>query len=217
RELARRGWRSKLHRVEHHQAHGASAYFTAGVEEALVVTLDWYGGGLAGTVSLGRPNGLERLRDFVYPNSLGLFYAHVRMALGFKVSRHEGKIVGLAAFGDPAILYDRVRARFAVANGDFRYRSAMDMRFARDLAARYPREHVAAVYQKVLEDVVQDVVRHHVRATGVRSVVLAGGVTANVKMNQRVHEIDGVDHVFIHPAMADEGTGTGAALQVGFE
>src|SRR5262249_8363263 len=81
----------------------------------------------------------------------------------------------------------------------------------------YPREHVAAVYQKVLEDVVQDVVRHHVRATGVRSVVLAGGVTANVKMNQRVHEIDGVDHVFIHPAMADEGTGTGAALQVGFQ
>ena len=217
RELARRGWRSKLRRVEHHQAHGASAYFTAGVEEALVVTLDWYGGGLAGTVSLGRPSGLERLKDFVYPNSLGLFYAQVTMALGFKVSRHEGKIVGLAAFGDPAVLYDRVRARFAVENGDFRYRSAMDMRFARELAARYPREHVAAVYQKVLEDVVQEVVSHHVRATGVRSVVLAGGVTANVKMNQRVHEIDGVDHVFIHPAMADEGTGTGAALQVGFE
>jgi carbamoyltransferase len=217
RELGRRGWLDRLHHVEHHQAHAASAYFTAGVEEALVFTLDWYGGGLAGSVSLGRPDGLTRLKDFVYPNSLGLFYAQVTMALGFKVSRHEGKIVGLAAFGDPAILYDRIRSRFTVADGDLRYRTGMDMRFAPALAARYPREHVAAAYQRVLEDVVQQLVSFWVQKTGVSSVVLAGGVAANVKMNQRVRESAGVEHVFIHPAMGDDGTGTGAALQVGFE
>ena len=217
RELLRRGWRAKLHRVDHHVAHAASAYLTAGVEESLIVTLDWYGGGLAGSVSIGRPSGITRLKAFPYPNSLGLFYAQVTLALGFKVSRHEGKIVGLAAFGDPSVLYDRVRARFRVVDGELEYRSAMDMKFAADLAARYPREHVAAAYQRVLEDVVRELVGYHVRRTGVRSVVLAGGVTANVKMNQRIREIDGVEHVFIHPAMADEGTGTGAALHLAFE
>ena len=217
RELGRRGWQQRLRWIEHHQAHAAAAYFTAGMDEALVVTLDWYGGGLAGSISVGRPSGIVRLKNFTYPHSLGLFYAQVTMALGFKVSRHEGKIVGLAAFGDPALLYDRVRARFDVVEGDLRYRAGMDMRFAATLASRYPREHVAAAYQKVLEDVVRDIVGYYVKKTGLRSVVLAGGVTANVKMNQRIREVPGVDHIFIHPAMADEGTGTGAALQVGFE
>ncbi len=215
-ELARLGLQDKLHRVEHHQAHAASAYLTSGVPEALIVTLDWYGGGLAGSVSIGRPDGIVRVKDFHYPHSLGMFYAFVTAALNFKPARHEGKIVGLAAFGDPSILYDRVRRRLVVRDGDFQFLSGMDMAFVRDLARRYPREHVAAAFQKVLEDVVQELVLYYVRVTGMKRVVLAGGVAANVKMNQRVHEIDGVEHVYVHPAMGDEGTATGGALDLAF-
>jgi len=216
RELRKRGWQYKLERVEHHQAHAAAAYLTSGQEEALIVTLDWYGGGLAGSISLGRPDGISRLQNFRYPHSLGLFYAYVTAGLGFKPARHEGKIVGLAAHGDPDILYDEVKARFNLANGDMRLHSGMDFEFVRRLAATHRREDVAAAYQKVLEDVVQEVVAHHVRTTGMTRVVLAGGVAANVKMNQRVFEIEGVEHVFIHPAMGDDGTGTGAALDAAF-
>ncbi len=216
RELEARGLLGKLHRVEHHQAHAASAYLTSGAAESLILTLDWYGGGLAGSVSIGRPDGIVRVKDFHYPHSLGMFYAFVTAALGFKPARHEGKIVGLAAFGDPSILYDRVRKKLVVRDGDLQFVSGMDMGFVRDLAREYPREHVAAAFQKVLEDVVQELTQYYVRVTGMRSVVLAGGVAANVKMNQRVHEIDGVDHVFVHPAMGDEGTATGGALDLAF-
>lgn len=216
RELEKRGWANKLHRVEHHHAHAASAYLTSGVSESLILTLDWYGGGLAGSVSIGRPNGITRIKDFHYPHSLGMFYAYVTAALNFKPARHEGKIVGLAAFGDPSLLYDRVRHRLRVVDGDLRFLSGMDMAFVRDLAARYPREHVAAAFQKVLEDVVHELTQYYVRVTGLKSVVLAGGVAANVKMNQRVLEVDGVEHVFVHPAMGDEGTSTGGALDLAF-
>ena len=47
---------------------------------------------------------------------------------------------------------------------------------------------------------------------GSRNLVLSGGVVANVKLNQRLRELPGVDHVFVHPNMGDGGCGTGAAL-----
>ena len=110
-----------------------------------------------------------------------------------------------------------MRDRFRVADGGFRYRSGMDGSFARRLAARHPREHVAAAWQHALESVVGEVAAHWLRETGLRRVVLAGGVAANVKLNQRIAELDGVEQVFVHPAMGDGGTGVGATLALLFE
>ena len=212
KELCHLGLDRKLTRVEHHTAHAASAYITSGFDEALALTLDWYGGGLSGSVSHCTRNGMKRLRNFYYPHSLGLFYAQVTSALGFKASKHEGKIVGLAAYGDSQLLGPSLLERFERKKGTFHYRSGMDPNLATDLAARYPREHVAAAYQYVLEIVVSDIVSHWIRKTGFKDVVLAGGVAANVKMNQRVAETQGVRRVFVHPNMGDGGTSVGAIL-----
>ena len=208
------GLRDKLVRVDHHTSHAASAYYCSWFERALVVTLDGYGGGLAGCVAMASPAGIEILQRFKYPHSLGLFYAQVTSALGFKPTRHEGKIVGLASFGEPQILFDTVFGRFEVLSGDYRYKAGMDMTFAKKLAQKYDREDIAAAYQAVLERVVTLVVGHYVRRDKVADVVLAGGVAANVKMNQRIFEIEGVERIFIHPNMGDGGTGTGAAILV---
>ena len=210
--LREEGLTDRLYRVEHHLAHHASAFYCSPFERSLIVSLDWYGGGLSGAVAIGSDAGIERLHSFDYPHSTGLFYAQVTQALGFKVSRHEGKIVGLAAYGDADVLRDRVRGRFRVEDGDFKYNSAMDDRFVQDLARRYSREDVAAAWQTVLEDVVQEVVGHYVDRYETENVVLAGGVAANVKMNQRIFEIPGVTGIYVHQAMGDDGTGTGAAL-----
>jgi carbamoyltransferase len=51
-----------------------------------------------------------------------------------------------------------------------------------------------------------------VKQTGQKRVALAGGVFANVKLNQRILEIPEVESVYVHPAMGDGGTGVGAAL-----
>jgi carbamoyltransferase len=64
----------------------------------------------------------------------------------------------------------------------------------------------------VLEDVARHYVQRWVERTGVKQVVCAGGVFANVKMNQRIMEIPGVDEIFVFPAMSDGGVGVGAAL-----
>jgi carbamoyltransferase len=159
---------------------------------------------------------MERLHNFYYPNSLGLFYAQVTSALGFKSSQHEGKIVGLAAYGDSSILGPALLARFACKEGDFRYPSGMDPKFSQGLAKCFSREHVAAAYQHALEVVVCEVTAYWMRQTGLQDVVLAGGVAANVKMNQRIANLEGVRRIFIHPNMGDGGTSVGAILALLF-
>ena len=215
-ELNKIGFTAKIERVEHHLAHAASAYLTSGFNEALAITLDWYGSGLSGSINICTPHSIKRLKGFRYPHSTGLLYAQVTRALGFKVMRHEGKIVGLAAFGNHKILGDKVKNRFTTKNGDLRYRCSMDERFANDLAENYPREHVAAAYQHALETIVGDIVRYWTQKTGLRNIALAGGVAANVKLNQTIAELHDDINIFIHPAMGDGGTGVGATLSVLF-
>jgi carbamoyltransferase len=206
------GLGAKLKRVEHHVSHAANAYYGSGFDEALIVTLDGYGSGLAGSISIGRGGAIERVHGVEYPHSLGTFYEAVTSGLGFKPSRHEGKIVGLAAYGDPAVLRDVLLARFDIKPGGFRIRESNNLYFARMLATRFPKIDVAAAYQHVLEVVATGYVAHYLKETGLRNVVLSGGVVANVKLNQRLRELPGVEQIFIHPNMGDGGCGTGAAL-----
>lgn len=217
RELRSLGLYQKLVRIEHHASHAAGAYLTSGFEEAIALTLDWYGGGLSGSVNCCSPKGIERLHNFSYPHSMGMFFAQVTSALGFKSSQHEGKIVGLAAYGDSKLLASKLLARFIRKDGDFRYCCGMDSKFSKDLARRFPREHIAAAYQYALEVIVCEIVNHWTQKTGLHDVVLSGGVTANVKMNQRIASLDGVSRVFIHPNMGDGGTSVGAILAYLFE
>jgi carbamoyltransferase len=209
------GLAEKIIYVDHHVAHVASAYFASGFDRALAVSLDGYGSGAAGSFYLCEGGRMRLLQRIPYPHSLGTFYRHVTKALGFKPNRHEGKIVGLAAYGDPSILYDRVYSRFDLSREDhYRFKSAQDPFVDRELASEYPREHVAAAYQKVLEDVATHYIRLYADKYNATHVVAAGGVFANVKMNQRVLDIPGVERVFIFPAMSDGGVGVGAALYI---
>ena len=210
--LAEVGLGGKLKRVEHHLSHAANAYYTSGFDQALIVTLDGYGSGLAGSISTGRDGKIERVHGLEYPHSLGTFYESVTSALGFTPSRHEGKIVGLAAYGDPEVLGDILRRRFVHSNGGFRIVETNNVYFARLLAAQFPKIDVAAAYQRVLEEVAVAYVSQYIKKTGLKNLVLSGGVVANVKLNQRLREIAGVENIFIHPNMGDGGCGTGAAL-----
>jgi carbamoyltransferase len=206
------GLSERLKRVEHHSTHAANAYYTSGFDEALIVSLDGYGSGLAGSVSVGRGGAIERIHGLLYPHSLGTFYESVTSGLGFQPSRHEGKIVGLAAYGDPAVLKDVLLSRFHQEDGDFRIVESNNPFFSRLLATEFPKIDVAAGYQHVLERVACAYVGHYVRKTGLRNLVLSGGVVANVKLNQRLKELPGVEKIFVHPDMGDGGCGTGAAL-----
>lgn len=208
------GFTGKVRRVDHHRSHAANAFYCSKFDEALVVTLDGYGTGQAASVSLATKDGIKLLHKSSYPHSMGLMYEQATAALGFKPSRHEGKIVGLAAYGDPMRLGPYIVSRIKQTPGEFAFDMPHNPYFASYLASKYPKVDVAAGFQYALEKVVTDYVAHYVKDTGVSNIVLSGGVVANVKLNQRIYEIDDVDSIFVYPNMGDGGCATGAAILV---
>ncbi len=218
--LLRERWdiRAPVSFVDHHLAHAASAYYTSGIDRALVVTLDGGGDGLSGSVWEAVDGRLRRLAAVPSFHSLGNFYSYVTELCGFKAERHEGKVTGLAAHGRP-IYADRLREVVAHQEpGQIRYLVPMYHRSAlRTLASRLPRDFdradLAASAQIVLEEIGSRFVRDWVRHTGLGALCVAGGVFANVRLNQELIRIPEVKSVWIHPAMDDSGLAAGAALQ----
>ena len=166
----------------------------------------------AAACTSGGPEGIRPLQKFAFPNSLGQHYENVTSGLGFKPGRHEGKIVGLAAYGNREILRDAIRDRFNVRDGDIAIRGSLNYLFTRALTSRFAKRDVAAAYQVVLEEVTQEMIRYWLKKTGLTKIAVSGGVHANVKLNQRIREIDGVESVFVYPNMGDGGCGSGAAM-----
>ena len=204
--------RIPLRRFHHHDTHAANGYYASGYEQALAVTLDGYGSGCCGGIYSVGPDGIKPLHRFKFPNSLGIFYEHVTSGLGFKPSRHEGKIVGLAAYGKAELLKDVLLARFQTDDGDIRIRGGLNHFLTRALAGHFAKRDIAAAYQFVLEEVARRAVTYWLNKTRLTRIVMSGGVHANVKLNQRIREIPGVEEVFIYPNMGDGGCGTGAAM-----
>ncbi len=210
--------RAPVHFVDHHTAHAAAAYYTSGYDDALVVTMDGGGDGRCSRIFEARGGEMQEIHSCASYDSLGNYYAYVTAICGFKAKRHEGKITGLAARGEPRYrdlldsmigcedgrLVNRGRVLFNQALAEIRRR----------LPSEWAMEDLAASIQTVAEDVARAYVGHWVRKTGHRRLALAGGLFANVRINQEIHEIEGVDEVFVHPGMSDEGLATGAALEI---
>lgn len=209
------GLLGKLEYVHHHQAHAAAAYYTSGFKECLVVTMDALGSGASGGVYLANPEtGPKLIYQIPFPNSCAILYQRLTAALGFKPDRHEGKVLGLAAYGRPETVYRKVKNRFIIRPGKFFFKDPMNPWFEKKLVKKYKREDIAASYQKVLEDVVCGFIEYYLKKHEQTHIALAGGLFASVKCNQRIAELPGVKEVFIHPGMGDVGVGTGAALHV---
>jgi len=213
--------------VAHHDAHAASAYYTAPFEDAAIVTLDGIGDSAhCGGVYAGRGDRMERLRLFSGYASVGLLYSYVTKAFGFRPARHEGKITGLAAHGDSDKLIDRFRERLEYRTTERQlfsrfiphlFRSRVDALWETswidELQDEFSREDIAAALQRHTEELAVAIVRDALTDTGLRNVALAGGVFANVRVNQRIRKIV-PGQVWIHPNMGDGGLGLGAALAV---
>ena len=92
--------RFEQHNVEHHLAHTASAYFMSPWEHATGLTVD--GSGDFATCLMTECTGAEiRVRRRIHvPQSLGSLYTMVSEFIGYDRYGDEGKVMGLAPFGD---------------------------------------------------------------------------------------------------------------------
>jgi carbamoyltransferase len=213
--------------LDHHLCHMASAYYCSGLDDAVVVSVDGVGDMLSAMVGHGRGENLRVSASYFQSHQIsGQAYEVVTAMLGFHPDKHPGKVTGLAAYAEaPAELVDELdhwfRAQYARGSRENWFHlihtagEAHQLERLRELRetkfGAWTREEISAAIQYILErDVLALILRHVPRPRG-KQIVLAGGVFANVKLNQRVKEL-GFATIFVQPAMADEGTGLGAAI-----
>ncbi len=213
-----RAYGRPLFLVEHHEAHAASAFFGSSWEDCYVLTADGWGEDASSTFWRCGGRQMHKVSFSNTFDSLGYFYGSVTKSLGFIPHRHEGKILGLAAHNtDPAsysdlramIDYDPAGRRFIGRMERGLYRPHYDIPDLTEFVKRHPREDVASAAQRSLEEVVCAFVSD-IDDDGIR-LGLAGGVFANVRLNQKLRELANVSEVFVFPNMGDGGLSVGAA------
>jgi carbamoyltransferase len=211
--------------IEHHECHAAGAYYTSQFTkkdeaDVLVVTTDSSGDGLCSTISEINNGKIKRLNETVFFHSPCAPYSYVTHNLGFKYLRHEGKITGLAAYGEAQktlgiflgfMGLDRERLEFRSRLGCWGRPGARKLHM---LLQGYKREDIAAGVQKAVEKVASELIGAACKRYGKKFVCLSGGLYANVRVNQVILEESGIEDIFIHQHMGDGGQALGAAYAV---
>jgi carbamoyltransferase len=235
---------ARIHHVEHHRAHVASAFFASPFDDAAILSVDGFGDFASTMLAEGHGPSFTVLDRVLFPHSLGIFYTAVTQWLGFPGYGDEGKVMGLAPYGTPRFLAEMrhvVRPKgdvFELGLDFFRHdKEGVDMTWDEGTPAigtlfsermeevfgqaRTPEEEltllhedVAASLQAMLEEAYLHLVNRLWERTRIRQICLAGGVALNAVANGRIRPETPFEEVFVQPAAGDSGIAVGAALHV---
>ncbi len=226
--------KSKLHFAEHHLCHAASSFLTSPFDEAAIMNIDAAGEWTC--TWLGRGKGLDMtcLKTQAFPHSIGLVYGAVTEFLGFRFASGEGKVMGLAPYGDPERFIDEFRKIIRLKDDGeyevdlsyfaYHYRGRPNWfteKFFKAFGPARPMDDtgmsqhymdVSAALQLRTEEVGLHMAKWLRKTTGLNKVCLAGGVCLNSVMNGRIL-LEGVfDEVIVQPAANDAGTALGGCF-----
>ncbi|QEY57994.1 hypothetical protein FXF61_01820 [Pseudomonas sp. C27(2019)] len=209
----------------HHRAHALSAFkYVDWEKDTLVVTCDGGGDGAQYSASFYDGTNLDVIvggEETIVKEpqntaaSIGLAYAYATERCGFKRNRHEGKLTGLAAFGEP-IVANKISEMFKVEENAT---IASDLKgyleleeFLEKMFNGLSNQDIAASIQAATEAVVNKWVKKLLEITNAKYIAMSGGVFSNVKLNQNIAELDDVKEIFVFPAMGDEGLSVGVCV-----
>ena len=221
----------KINFSEHHLSHAASAFFSSPYEEAIVLTLDGVGEWATTTVSLGKNNKINILKEIHFPHSLGLLYSAFTYFLGFKVNSGEYKVMGLAPYGEPRfkdIILEKLidvkeDGSFRLNMDYFNYATGLTMtnsKFARlfNMKRREPENELSQIHmdmaasiQAVTEEIVLNIIRFLFNEFKLPNLCMAGGVALNCVANGKILKEGLFKNIWIQPASGDAGGALGAA------
>jgi carbamoyltransferase len=221
----------KINFSEHHLSHAASAFFSSPYDEAIILTLDGVGEWATTTVSLGKNNKINILKEIHFPHSLGLLYSAFTYFLGFKVNSGEYKVMGLAPYGEPKfkdIILDKLidvkeDGSFRLNMDYFNYATGLTMtnnKFAKlfNMERREPENKLSQIHmdmaasiQAATEEIVLKITRFLSKEYKLVNLCMAGGVALNCVANGKILKEGLFKSIWIQPASGDAGGALGAA------
>ena len=230
--------RRKIVTYPHHLCHAAGAYYTSGFKEkTLVVTHDGSGFKTVGRVYLGYDDKLhlvhKQLKD--KSASIGQFFGRCTpwFAPEGKVwhsLKDEGKLMGMAGHGKyNEEIYNKLKQTLHYTNdlsfgpvGNWQKLETLMGNITDSIDDWNSNFEIKAEWafnvQKLIEDVFLEYLEDlHKFYPEYKKVAVAGGIFANVKLNQKINELDWVDEVYVYPAMSDSGLALAAAIMKSVE
>lgn len=225
-------YRGRFVFTEHHESHAASAFFPSPFDEAAILTIDGVGEWSTTCFGVGRNNRITLTHEIRFPHSLGLLYTAFTYYIGFRVNSGEYKTMGLAPYGKP-IYKEKILSNLidVKADGSFRldmsyfnYCQGLTMTSAkfhrlfggppRDPESRITQREMdlAASVQSVTADIMLRLAKHLNDTTGIKNLVLAGGVALNCVGNGIIRREGPFENIWIQPAAGDAGGALGTSL-----
>lgn len=236
--------KQKIHQVEHHRSHLASAFFASPFDEAAVLSIDGSGDFSTTMMAIGRGTQIEVIDSIDFPHSIGIYYTAFTQLLGFPHYGDEYKVMGLAPYGEPKYV-DKLRKVIKWKEGglfelDLSYfRSAtqgfiayennipvvpslfgskMEEEFGaarkKDEPLTQDHKDLAASVQRFTEETIFHILKGLHQRTGLNKVCIAGGVAQNSVANGKLTRNTPFTEVYIPSAGHDAGISMGAAQYV---
>lgn len=228
----RQGFVGKLISVGHHEAHAAAAFFASPFEESAVLSIDRGGDYLSTWLGYGKGNTLKPLAYVRQPHSIGEVYAAVTDYLGFLPNCDEGKVMGLAPYGDSTytdkfnrLIVGDKQGGFSVDLDYFTYHRKSGWCSPKFIGKfgpkRLPTEEIglrhkdiAAAVQATTERTALELADYLAAKTKSKNICLGGGVALNSCMNAKILLNGKFNEIFIQPAAGDAGNALGAAYYI---
>lgn len=233
REIARElGIESRIHFVDHHRSHAASAFYPSPSSEAAILTIDGVGEWSTATWGVGHGRHIDLKEELKFPNSLGLLYSAFTYYCGFKINSGEYKLMGLAPYGRP-VFADRILQHVIQMMDDgtmllnqkyFHYATGLTTTSEafHELFEGPPRQpesritqremDLAASIQHVINESLLRMGRYVHERSGIDQLVLAGGVALNCVATGLLSSKGPFRRIWTQPAAGDAGGALGAAL-----
>lgn len=234
----------KIHNVEHHRSHLASAFFVSPFEEAALLSIDGSGDFTTTMIGIGRGNKIEVLDSVDFPVSAGSFYTSFTQFLGFPYYGDEYKVMGLAPYGEPKYV-DKLRDVIHFTDDGLFTWNNRYFKSAKDVVVTYennvpfvdtlftpyleekfgPRrtkgeeltqyhKDIAASVQRFTEELIFHIVKNLQKRTGLKNLCIAGGVAQNSVANGKILKNSDFERLYIPSAGHDAGIAMGCAYYV---
>ena len=216
----------------HHVSHCASAFLVSGFKSASILSVDAVGDHKQTAIlAEGEGNTLSFLKDYTMPHSLGYFYGLMTEYLGFRFANGEGKVMGLAPYGQPIHDFSEIincdnsappklwvnkeimpRGEYGWAGNQPKLESILGP--ARKRGEEITQRHmdIAATVQKKTEEVMYKLTKFLVEQTNKPKLAIAGGVGLNCCVNGFLLRSGLISEIFIQPSANDAGVSLGSAL-----
>ncbi len=210
--------KSKVTHHDHHKCHAYYGYIGSPNRDAdqLVYTMDGFGDGANGTVSVGSPG--KKLKEISRSSNcnIGRMYRYATLLLGMRPAEHEYKLMGLAAYNSHKYgkdAYNIYAETLQVEGLSFKYKTKIKDHFFYFKQKLEGQRFDAIAYgiQKRCEEILTEWISNGIKETGIQNIVMSGGVAQNIKANKLIGELKELNSLFIPPGPGDESISIGAA------